>query len=1251
MDENCATRDTVKSLCDQYVFNTVITRARSLVVAFGNPFRLMEIEKQLASVRDVTDSQGESMPITKCWQTFFYHCLQCNSLVFSDDLNLQRQESRQLALEQSTRLLELVSVMFERASEGLLKLDQIEGSTPDSILAVYNKCFEDQYAKLKLNATGGQFSWRCGSSQPVHQPPTGAQLPPGTPVIQCRLWQDTQHQCTAVPVDPKQKPLQVKGVENRRCAFDGALVNVRVLDHSRRYGAVHTVEEQGFVGPQICEVDRLSSSVFSPVDKKSPRLINLPYIARNVFEGSITGEGFEKDQEKREQYVLLLDPAHLKPNQVPKISYIIPNEVASLLLFVVQPLCWSWEHRYPLGAVVAALPKGISELYANKVLAIQYQVPGLGSDLELNGVDVEESLPAACATAIGIVSRGGHSSVALSVDFMGADVCVVGIHVCNVADLVAQSEEFNKATFKRWAGVLDQYQNEYHPTLPKDMVQGLSFSNGGVQKTITFTVEVRSPGIGELIKSREVLAKPQNIELALNPFGESTVSCSVMLEMDELEGMLKILFSGAQVPELLQKKITDSALPLWEMVTALYFLSDHLGFMRQGYRGYPELQQVPEAFVYPEAWKLLHELLTCASCEAAKSIGTAFRSTALLKVQPRSPQESIQKICGEYAFLLNVIPLYQWMARSADVQQGFDFTWTNVKFDKLLSALKRFDVMALQQLLMQPHYHPQLAVLEACIREALPREELAVKKIASKSKQVPVRPIVDLIEEAGGRHHSLQSIVSPYSCPFDNVFDIYVQYLLLRAIQKQGDSKDGAAEVEPSRLTDNLSTVVRCCNVAAVNSKKYDSSVTSLNLAIHGQWSSIRVEAFVKEMKNGNIQLCYPDPVLQSISSVQAIETKYVTSSKKAKFVLYTAKVTCVDKPCHMLSNLCYTFLPLSHDSTDESEEAAETASMAVFYRKGRRLAKSCIAPHYKPSTVSLSEKDWHEATGFLKNPQEKDAHRLRHFLHQDIIREAPVAESSQAPSSPTEEEIKGAPLFILKVPFVLTPCQVANVWLRTDMNEYVLTPKPQLLELNSDVRICLQHKSDILSCFTRCAFAESPTAQYSSYKTYSRIWSELFLAEAAYTSVNGTDQYIFTDFELNFSAFHIPPDCTSEEFYEPVGDIWAIFPKEFLATLQDIFPIQAGYFACFRFDVELKEDKEEDHALLEKHKRHLYPGATDNHVRTVMHMVVDSVRKLEDNEEKEDIRMTLEERVIKNDVKVRMYVNGHVSYLAPRHS
>ena len=1232
MDERCATRDPVKSLCDQYVFNTVITRAHSLVMAFGNPFRLMEIERNLANEGRIRNPRGSSSPVKKCWETLFYYCLQCNSLVLSGDLAQQRQESRQCALEQSKKLLELKNVMFERATERLLKLDQIPESTVDGILNVYNKCFEDRNKKMKLNTTGGQFAWTHGSSEPVRPPPMEAHVPPGTRLIECRLWQDTQHQCIAAPLDPKEKLLQVKGVENRRRAFEGALVKVRVLDKNGDYAAVHTVEEQGSVEPQICEMDRLSTNVFFPVDKQSPRLVNLPYIARHLFEGSLTGEAFEKDQERREQYVLCFDPVHLKADQVPKISHIIPKEVASHLLFVVCPLRWSWEHRYPLGAVVAALPKGISELYANKVLSIQYQIPAPGSDTELHGVDfVEESLPHVFTTAIGIVSRGGHSSVALSVDSKGPDGYVVGIHVCNVADLVEQSEEFKEGTFHRWAGVFDQYKEEYHPTLPKGIVQGLSFTNGGVKKSIAFNVQVLSPGIGKLLMSTKVLTEPQNIALR-HTFEESTVNCCVMLEVAELEEMLMALFGNAHVNEQLQDKIATCTLPLWEMVTALYLLSDHLGFLRQKYRGYPELQQVPEAFLYPEAWKLLHELLTYASSKAASFIGTTFRNETLLKVQAEPPQEIRQKICDEFALLLKFIPFYQWIPGRDNIQpESLDFVCTVSNYQTLLNALQRFDVLAFQQLFMQPCHHPQLAVLEAQIREALPREEFAVKKIASKSKQVRRRAVEDLIKDAGGRHHSVQGIVSPYSAPFDNVFDIYIQYMLLRAIRKQRHTKDGSTEAQPSGLAPNLSSVVRSCNMATANSKKYDSSVASLNFAIHGQWSSICVEAFVKEMKDGNIQLCYPDPALQSIFSVQAIETKYVTSSNKAKFVLYTARVTCVDKHCHMLSNIHYTFLP---QPTEESEEEAKTASMSIFYHKEGRLAKCHIAPRYESPTVSLSKTVWHEAIQFVVNPQREDAGKLRQFLNQNRIREETVIETVKASQKATEEEVREAPLFILKMPFLLTPCQVVKVWLGTDMNEYVLTPKPQLIELNPNVRICLQHKSDILSCFTQCAFAEPSKAQYSSYTNYSNIWGELVLAEAAYNSVNGTDQYIFTDFQLNFSGFHIPPDCTSEEFYEPIGDIWTILPQKFLARLQDIFPIEQGYFACFRFDVELKEDKEEERALLEKHKDRLYPGATDNHVRTVMHMVVDHVTKVEDMEE-EEVRMTLEERVIQNDLKV----------------
>ena len=197
-------------------------------------------------------------------------------------------------------------------------------------------------------------------------------------------------------------------------------------------------------------------------------------------------------------------------------------------------------------------------------------------------------------------------------------------------------------------------------------------------------------------------------------------------------------------------------------------------------------------------------------------------------------------------------------------------------------------------------------------------------------------------------------------------------------------------------------------------------------------------------------------------------------------------------------------------------------------------------------------------------------------------------------------------------------------------MNEYVLTPKPQLIELNPDVRICLQHNSEIESCFTRSSHIEPSRPRYSFRDNYFKIWEEIVLAEAAVNSVKDTEQLVFTDLQLNFSDFAVPPECTNEEFYEPVGEIWCILPQKFLANRQDLFPIEQGYFACVRFDVDV-----DGFALQDSLKSRLYSRATDNHVRTVMHLVVDHVTKADDKEKEKEIRMTLEEEVIKADLKV----------------
>ena len=1281
VDERCATRDPVKSLCDQYVFNTVITRACSLVVAIGNPFRLTKVEA-MGSQHDGKDIELSAGKIQKCWQTFIFHCLQCKSLLLTEELRYLYPKK---ASEQRKSLSNLEDIMFKEARQGLKKLSQTPDDFGDSIMEAYSDCFAKKHQKLALrsNIITGTLEYIAEAVDP--QSPEDVEKVTTKDAVLYRLWQNKRNLCTAVPVDHgHKKSYFTVGVHNRKGAFDGALVELEVMNEESRHAKVVAVKEQGSVQPKICVVDSFDPSMFIPVDKKSPRLVNLPHVSKELLKSDSSDDAFsrefKKDQEQIAPYVVCFDPLHLKRKQVPKISHIIPKEVAHHLLFVVCPVKWKPDNLYPQGAVVAVLPKGSSELYACRVLSIEHQVPDLGSseatELEhgskLHGLNLplKENLPPARTDAIGIVSRGGHCSLALSVDEM-EDSYVVGIHVCNAAALVSASDEFHDYSFDHWAAMFGQCQRKsvYYAALPQsdeqDLVQALEFNCDAAQRSITLKVKVSAKEHDQLLKavvSKQILRSPKGIRLKVEriEFEESTVQCAQMLDLPSLDGLLATLVRGGK-----QERSVEFSEAQQEKITVLFAAADELCWKRQGHRGYPELQQTQQAFLYPEAWKLVHELVTYASMEAAFHIAAVFHSTIPLQAQRPPLEEDIKRVADVSFYpILKQFSYFQHLklpeqhGHRLQQAQLIDITCTRSHYRELISALRKVDIAEVRQLLMQPHRYPQLGVLEGMIKDALLREEYVMKRISAKAKKAKI-PFAERLEKAGGKHYSLRTVVAPYASPFDGIFDIYVQHMLTRAIQDtclasserkqeidEGEELGplGTLKQEDQLNIKSLRKMTRLCNIAVANARNYESSMTSVDLAVYAQHSSICVEAFIKKMEDGIIQLCYPAPRLQGVVSIQTIKTKLVTKSDKASSAVYTAKVTCVDGPCRIMEDLNYT-VPAGPGKAD--------VSMVVFYQKDDQLARCDIVPEYAPPTVALSPASVQSAMDFLQDSTRDRAQKLVRILKDEQRQSEDTAEEgSHVPLSeqvPSRDLIQEAPFFIVNVPFLLKTGQVVKIWLRGDGNEYVLTPKPQLVEMNRDVRICLEHNSDIQSCFTQCALAESSTLQYSSRNIYFRIWEELVRAEAAANSVGGKEQFIFHDFQLEFTDFRIPSDSTSSDYYCPVGEIWATLPREFLSNRQDIFPIEQGCFACIRFDVELREDKEEDRALLAKHKDHLYPGATDNHVRTVMHMVVDRVTKVEVNEEEgeeaEEVRMTLEDAVIKTDLKVSILVwdlSGH---------
>ena len=78
-----STLNPTKSICDPFVFNTVISRARSVVVSVGNPFTLLRKETHMVK------KYGDK---AKCWSSYLRLCLEKGTISAAPSLELTKEE-------------------------------------------------------------------------------------------------------------------------------------------------------------------------------------------------------------------------------------------------------------------------------------------------------------------------------------------------------------------------------------------------------------------------------------------------------------------------------------------------------------------------------------------------------------------------------------------------------------------------------------------------------------------------------------------------------------------------------------------------------------------------------------------------------------------------------------------------------------------------------------------------------------------------------------------------------------------------------------------------------------------------------------------------------------------------------------------------------------------------------------------------------------------------------------------------------
>lgn len=431
--------NTVRSICNEYVFNTVITRSRSLLFAVGNPFLLLKMCSHFK---------------VNCWAEYIQRCILCQSFCL-----LEAPESKEEDLPQmmSTLTKEVLPKQLLEEIEDKEDVDEVD-RVIEGYMKLLNSRSERFYGmKLVQDPRKGKKYWRSDTDK----------IKLSGKIILAELNLSSHRRGTLDLQDHEAPPVKVGSMRDRRCAFPGDVVPVDVenkqivlnAESERRFSETH------FGTSILCRVNPHCMIEFFPLDIRYPVLANLPSLTKEDKDG-----------------VTCFEPSTI--NDRLKVNNFIPKQCAVKMVFVVKVLKWNKRCHHPLGIVIGALPCGSSVYFGDLLLKVA------------NKVCVTESLPDIHVTDFASVTAEAHFSDVITIDPQGSTdhddalSCVhksfkkdlheyeIGVHITDVQKFVSKDSELDSIARKKGCSVYSSSDECVSHMLPEAIVAAASIHVG-----------------------------------------------------------------------------------------------------------------------------------------------------------------------------------------------------------------------------------------------------------------------------------------------------------------------------------------------------------------------------------------------------------------------------------------------------------------------------------------------------------------------------------------------------------------------------------------------------------------------------------------------------------------------------------------------------------------------------------------------------------------------------------------------------
>lgn len=1200
--ESGAPVNPTKSICDQYVFNTIITRAQSLVVCVGNPFLLLSIESHTSE--------------KQCWKEYLKRCLEVSSLKIAPQCRAAFKNSQSII---DALYLKVFGDLQSFLASPHMKVDDTVG---DSILDAYKRAFQSlpQCRKLKVTLgriANGDRGYKVkedkGNSSDEDEEST-TYNDPNSRSVECYLHCDSYRLSWAIPIDPNQDPIKIQGIDNRRQAFDGARVQISLYRDIERSGCVTKIVEQGPEWQFICKVDTYNSIMFNPIDQKNPRFVNLPGLSRHLLLKAGNIRTIRKELEVKQHSVTVFDPTSFtNPNkrndeeennnelEIPQIKDVIPLGIARRLLFVVWYLGWEKTRRYPLGVVVAALPKGLTFFHAERLLYTQYSIstPNIektsAMETEISAASSTSHMESVFNDAI-IIEQPDVAFTIQSVKECKGNVAqyVLGVHVANVARFLPIDSAVDQLACHRGTSLCNfESSSKYHPMLPLSAIKRWSFCAGKPLSSISASAEIQF-----------VNGKPA-LHCKSTTINESRVHPNITLSLSEVQEILEKQFSKGY--EILKENTKENKIGL------LYLIAKHLCCIRLqcdipvlGTSGNKE---------FPHAQFLVNELLIWMNRTVAEymlSKGPLYPGVLHKQRKPNSSQ--LASVVEKHAAVLPFHPLLK-MLQQKPLLPTVPFTLEQGHLGKLQEALMQAKFVKASETLSVFQNQPQITVTCKELSCIEPKHEFFCSSMLQQLSPLKLESNVYMIPVQDKKvspyvHHGLHCLSSHITSPLQCYLDIVAQRLLLNALNNK---------VLFAYSQDNITSLCKDCQIKQDNATHCEQSINQLKLALSLAECAQPFSVFVGTIKEnpgmqggkstirkGRLHLVFPDPALQWLEENQCSVTlsSITCGNSKVNFQHHSITSTFSAKMTSFLHSSSTDFYQegacyiSKGDTAVDGDEANKMVFIVPSSSSGdATLVKKSYTVKFINPMASLPAKDWNCVEQFITTPCKTTSVPLLEVLNRLSIEDASKATILGDSDAEFISTIKDSSLWLYDGQFSIEPYKMFKAWLGASYTRPLLTPTIQLLEVAPFLNICIQHNSMPASCFASPILSNACKVKYNSIEEYVSLWEDVVLAEASVQSIKEAEMKIIHDVKLEWPELIQPETSLDDVYFVPDGNIVLRLTDEFLNMSKSFFGFDVGDLVCVRYKVPLSSKQFKDNCT--------NYGLKDDKGYAVFHLVV----------------------------------------------